>query len=253
MRRLADDFPPGRVRVSPELVSVIRPAGRVPPRLDSEPAPRRIDRSPPGWRDIGDHIVGEAHAAAPAAHRTAWRLWFTSPAVRKVALLVPATAGFVILQVAKGGDARFAARGEFFVWSALVAVAVAVWVAMSLGLLQTMGEFRGLFGNQGPASRFPACSASTRCTPQCCSPSSPWEAGVRSCRGTTSLFGPEPFWQSGSRPRRPRSWPCRWSPSGYASCACCSPRTLPCPTLGSVWRSYGHCGNARCGRWLRLA
>ena len=41
------------------------------------------------------------------------------------------------------------------VWSALVAVAVAIWVAMSLGLLQTVRELRGLFGDRGPAVPVP--------------------------------------------------------------------------------------------------
>jgi hypothetical protein len=104
---------------------------------------------------MGDHIVDEAHAPTSADHIAVWRSWFASPAVRTLAVFVPAAIGFAIVQVAKGGDARFTASGEFFVWSGLVAVAVAVWVAMSVGLLQTVGELRGLFGEEGSAIPVP--------------------------------------------------------------------------------------------------
>jgi hypothetical protein len=104
---------------------------------------------------MGDHMVGEAHASASPSHTTAWRTWVASPAVRTLSVFVPAAVGFAVVQVAKGGDARFTASGEFFVWSGLVAVAVAVWVAMSLGQLQTVGELRSLFGNGRPAIPLP--------------------------------------------------------------------------------------------------
>jgi hypothetical protein len=100
---------------------------------------------------MGDHIVGEAHAATAADHTTAWRSWLASPAVRTLAVFLPTAAGFAIAQVDKGGDARFTTSLEFFVWSGLIAVAVAVWVAMSLGLLPTVRELRSLFGDDGPA------------------------------------------------------------------------------------------------------
>jgi hypothetical protein len=104
---------------------------------------------------MGDDIVGKAHAATAAGHITAWRSWLASPAVLTLAVFVPAAAGFAITQVDKGGDARFTTSLEFFVWSGLIAVAVAAWVAMSLGLLPTVRELRDLFGNEGPAISVP--------------------------------------------------------------------------------------------------
>jgi hypothetical protein len=104
---------------------------------------------------MGDHIVGEAHTATEAGHTTAWKSWLASPAVRTLAVFLPAAAGFAIAQVDKGGDARFTTSLEFLIWSGLVAVAVAAWLAMSLGLLPTVRELRGLFGVDGPAIPVP--------------------------------------------------------------------------------------------------
>jgi hypothetical protein len=101
---------------------------------------------------MDDHIVGEAQVATSTGHRTAWRSWLASPALRTLAVFLSAAAGFAIARVGRGGDTKFTTSGEFFIWSALVAVAVAVavWVAMSLGLFQTVRELRDLFGDDGP-------------------------------------------------------------------------------------------------------
>ena len=104
---------------------------------------------------MDDHIVSEAQVATSTGHRTAWRSWLASPALRTLAVFLPAAAGFAIAQVDRGGDTKFTTSGEFFIWSGLVAVAVAVWVAMSLGLLQTVRELRDLFGDDGPAIPVP--------------------------------------------------------------------------------------------------
>ena len=92
-------------------------------------------------------------------------------------MFLPAAAGFAIVQVNQGGDARFTTSGEFFVWSALIAVAVAMWVVIGLNMLQTVRELLGLFGDRGPRFQFLAYSGSTDCTPACCSPSSRWRPG----------------------------------------------------------------------------
>jgi hypothetical protein len=104
---------------------------------------------------MGDHTIGENHAATSAGHTTDWKSWLASPALRTLAVFLPAAAGFAIAQVDKGGDARFTNSLEFFVWSGLIAVAVAVWVAMSLSLLPTVRDLRGLFGEDGPAIPVP--------------------------------------------------------------------------------------------------
>jgi hypothetical protein len=115
---------------------------------------RRISESG-GRQKKGDHPVDQPQTAISASRTAAWRGWIDSPAVRTLAVFLPAAAGFAIVQVNKGGDASFTTSGEFIVWSALIAVAVAIWVAMSLGLLQTVRELRGLFRDRGPALPVP--------------------------------------------------------------------------------------------------
>jgi hypothetical protein len=100
---------------------------------------------------MGDRIVDETHAASSAGYTSAWRSWLASPAVRTLPVLLPALAGFAILQVGKGGDAEFTESDEFLVWSGLNAVTVAAWVAMCFGLLPTVRQLRGLFGDDRPA------------------------------------------------------------------------------------------------------
>jgi hypothetical protein len=48
---------------------------------------------------MGDHVVDERHAASSAGHTTARRRWLASPAVRTLPVLLPALAGFAIVQV----------------------------------------------------------------------------------------------------------------------------------------------------------
>jgi hypothetical protein len=116
---------------------------------------------------MGDHIADERHAASSAGHTIARRSWLASPAVRMLAVLLPALAGFAIIQVDKGGDARFTTSDEFLIWSGLNAAAFAAFAAVSLGLIPTVRELRGLFGDDGPAIPVPGLSVSTRCTPPC--------------------------------------------------------------------------------------
>jgi hypothetical protein len=70
--------------------------------------------------------------------------------LRTLAVLLPTVVGYAILQVGKGGDPRFTTSPEFGVWSVLVAVAIAVWVTVSLGLLDTLRELGGLFRDGRP-------------------------------------------------------------------------------------------------------
>jgi hypothetical protein len=100
---------------------------------------------------MGDHKVDERDAGSSSGHTNASKGWLTSPPVRTLPLLLPAMAGFAIVQVRLGGDAKFTGSDEFLVWSGLIAVTVAVWVAMSLSLFPTVRELRSLFGNDGPA------------------------------------------------------------------------------------------------------
>jgi hypothetical protein len=104
---------------------------------------------------MADRIVDESHAASSAGHTTARRRWLASPAVRTLPVLLPALAGFAILQVGKGGDAKFTESDEFLIWSGLNAVTVAAWVAMWFGLVPTVRELRDLFGDDRPAIPVP--------------------------------------------------------------------------------------------------
>jgi hypothetical protein len=63
---------------------------------------------------MDDHIVSEAQVATSTGHRTAWRSWLASPALRTLAVFLPAAAGFAIAQVDRGGDTKFTTSGEFF-------------------------------------------------------------------------------------------------------------------------------------------
>jgi hypothetical protein len=123
-------------------------------------------------RETGGHTVDQTQTATSASRTAAWRSWIDSPAVRTLAVFLPAAAGFAIVQVNKGGDAGFTTSGEFIVWSALIAVAVAIWVAMSLACSKRCGSFVAYSEIEGLRFLFLACSGSTDCTLPCCSPSS---------------------------------------------------------------------------------
>jgi hypothetical protein len=59
--------------------------------------------------------------------------------------------GLAIVQLGKDGDTRFTNSPEFLLWSALVAVGIAVWLAMGVGMLDTVRELAGLFRDGRPA------------------------------------------------------------------------------------------------------
>jgi hypothetical protein len=165
---------------------------------------RRISES--GERQKkGDHPVDQAQTATSASRTAAWRSWIDSPAVRTLAVFLPAAAGFAIVQVNKGGDASFTTSGEFIIWSALIAVAVAIWVAMSLGLLQTVRELRGLFRDRGPALPVPGLFGVYGLYAAVLFAILTLGGRVQRLHSTMPPYAPEPSWPSGWRPPHPRS------------------------------------------------
>jgi hypothetical protein len=100
---------------------------------------------------MADRSVDERPATSSAGHSTVCKSRLTSPAVLTLPVLLTAMAGFAILQVGKGGDAKFTDSDEFLIWSGLNAVTVAAWVVMCVSLGFTVRELCNLFRDDGPA------------------------------------------------------------------------------------------------------